>query len=390
MQSILNLGDQPPANSLYAPNDETPSSIPLRLMYCEGCSTVQLGESVDPGYLFGKYLWVTGTSAKARQHSREFSKNALVRCANNRPFVIEIASNDGTFLKRFLELDCEVLGIDPAKNIAELASNNGVPTLAEFFTVDLAKRLVQEKGKSDIVFARNVLPHVKEINSVVEGIKVLLSNEGLGIVEFHDTGLILEELHYDSIYHEHLFLFSLKTISQLLEKYHLYVFDIMPSPISGGSWVVYFSKSFQEKSISLKNAEKIEDQGGVNSLENWLRFKANAESHKEKLKDILTSSTNKLLAYGASARSSTLLNFCKIDHKHISAIIDKNALKHGMLTPGSKIPIISYEEATPRLNEYNRILILAWNFQVEIINDLRKSGYEGEFIIPLPGEPKIQ
>lgn len=389
MQSILNLGDQPPANSLYAPNDKSPSPIPLRLMYCEGCSTVQLGESVDPGYLFGKYLWVTGTSAKARQHSREFSKNALVRCANNRPFVIEIASNDGTFLKRFLELDCEVLGIDPAKNIAELASNNGVPTLTEFFTVDLAKRLVQEKGKSNIVFARNVLPHVKEINSVVEGIKVLLSNEGLGIVEFHDTGLILEELHYDSIYHEHLFLFSLKTISQLLEKYHLYVFDIMPSPISGGSWVIYFSKQKRVQTNSVLKIQQHEKKTGVNTYGRWVKFAEQVKSHSEELKRMISQNDEKILAYGASARSSTLLNFCGINSRQISAIIDKNPLKKGLMTPGSNIPIISFEQGLKKIKNVGKILLLAWNFQEEIVLELRAAGFTGQFIAPLPNKPHI-
>ena len=230
---VLDLGDQPPANSLYKAGETKPVSVPLRIVFCEDCSTVQLGESVDPQYLFREYIWVTGTSTTADQYSQEFAKNALAKCATDQPSVAEIASNDGTFLRRFLDSGCDVLGIDPAKNIADVATNKGIPTLAEFFTVDLAKRLVEEKGQKDIVFARNVLPHVKEILSVVDGIKTLLKDDGVGIIEFHDAGLILKELHYDSIYHEHLFLFSLKTMSQLLAKYDLHVFDIMPSPISG-------------------------------------------------------------------------------------------------------------------------------------------------------------
>jgi hypothetical protein len=389
IKDILNLGNQPPANSLYSFSDGSPPSVPLRLMYCQECSTVQLGESVEPDYLFSKYLWVTGTSAKAGQYSREFSEQALARCAKNRPSVVEIASNDGTFLKRFIESGCEVLGVDPAKNIAELASSHGVPTEAKFFTAELAKLLIKEKGQRDIVFARNVLPHVKEIKSVVGGIQVLLSDDGVGVVEFHDAGLILEELHYDSIYHEHLFLFSLKTISQLLENYNLHVFDIIKSPISGGSWVIYFSKEKRLKTNSVVQVEQHEKETGVNTYERWAKFAEQAKLHSEELRKIILRNNGKMLAYGASARSSTLLNFCKINSDQISAIIDKNPLKQGLITPGSNIPIVSLEQGLKNIKNVDRILLLAWNFKEEIVSDLRSAGFNGQFIVPLPNKPYI-
>lgn len=389
IQEILNLGDQPPANSLYKAGGENPPPVPLRLMYCLDCSTVQLGESVSPEYLFGEYLWVTGTSSTAKKYSHEFVKNALVHCDVDRPSVVEIASNDGTFLKRFLDANCKVLGIDPAKNIAEVASKNGVPTLVEFFTVDIAKQLVEREGQKDIVFARNVLPHVKEVLSVVDGIQTLLSEDGLGIIEFHDAGLILEKLHYDSIYHEHLFLFSLKTISQLLEKYNLHVFDIMPSPISGGSWVIYFAKKIKQKTNSLSKAERHEKESGINTLERWVRFADETKSHAEELKSMISKNDGKILAYGASARSSTLLNFCGISSDQVSAIIDKNPLKQELMTPGSNIPIISFEQGVKEMQNVDKILLLAWNFEDEIVRDLKERGYAGQFIVPLPNRPHI-
>jgi len=389
IKDVLDLGDQPPANSLYQPGSESPPNVPLRLMFCSECSTVQLGESVSPKYLFGEYLWVTGTSTTAEKHSHEFVKNALARCDVDRPSVVEIASNDGTFLRRFVEADCEVLGVDPAKNIAEVASKSGVPTLAEFFTVDIANHLIEREGQKDIVFARNVLPHVKEVLSVVEGIQTLLSESGLGIIEFHDAGLILDELHYDSIYHEHLFLFSLKTISQLLEKYNLHVFDIMPSPISGGSWVIYFSKERKPQSNNLLNAKEHEKKTGINTLERWMSFAEQTQKHAEELKNMISSNDGKILAYGASARSSTLLNFCGIDSEQVSAIVDKNPLKHGLLTPDSNIPIISFEDGVKEMEKVDKILLLAWNFEDEIVRELRELGYTGEFIVPLPNKPHL-
>ena len=391
IKEVLDLGDQPPANSLFKAIDEIPPSVPLRLMYCQNCSTVQLGEDVDPEYLFSQYLWVTGTSNAAIEHSHEFTKKALSQVdeVNMKPYVVEIASNDGTFLKRFIENGCKVLGVDPATNIAELANKNGVPTNANFFTVELAKQLVNKDGEVDIVIARNVIPHVKEIHSVIEGINTLLKDEGVGIIEFHNAGLILEELHYDYIYHEHLFYFTLKTITGLIKKHSMHVYDIMQSPISGGSWVIYFSKMERTKSKALIAIEQQEVKRELNSYQRWVSFSEQVRCHAEKLKKLVIQKNEKIPAYGASARSSTLLNFCKISSEHISVVIDKNPLKNGLITAGSNIPIISFEDGVKDVKYEKKMLLLAWNFQDEIVKELRNSDFEGDFIIPLPGNPYI-
>ncbi len=389
IEEVLNLGEQPPANSLYRSDEKRPPDVPLRLMYCQKCSTVQLGEDVDPEYLFGEYLWVTGTSATAEQYSHEFAKKALSQVVehNKSPYIVEIASNDGTFLKRFIEKGCKVLGIDPAKNIAEFAVKNGIPTKADFFTLDLAERLVEKEGKADIVFARNVIPHVKEIHSVIGGINTLINEGGVGIIEVHNAGLILEELHYDYIYHEHLFYYTLKTISGLIERYGLHVFDVMLSPISGGSWVIYFSKNKKEKTKELIKHEKKELENNINSYHRWVEFSDQVTVHSEKLKKMVMQSDKKIPAYGASARSSTLLNFCGITNKHISVVIDKNPMKNGLMTAGSNIPVVSFEDGLKEIKSSEKILLLAWNFQDEIVQELREAGFSGKFIIPLPGDP---
>ena len=391
IEEVLDLGEQPPANSLYRSDEKRPPDVPLRLMYCQKCSTVQLGEDVDPEYLFGEYLWVTGTSATAEQYSHEFAKKALSQVVdqNKSPYIVEIASNDGTFLKRFIEKGCKVLGIDPAKNIAELAVKNGIPTKADFFTLDLAERLVEKEGKADIVFARNVIPHVKEIHSVIGGINTLINEGGVGIIEVHNAGLILEELHYDYIYHEHLFYYTLKTISGLIERYGLHVFDVMLSPISGGSWVIYFSKNKKEKTKELIKHEKKELENNINSYHRWVEFSDQVTVHSEELKQMVMQNDKKIPAYGASARSSTLLNFCGITNKHISVVIDKNPMKNGLMTAGSNIPVISFEDGLKEIKSSEKILLLAWNFQDEIVHELREAGFSGKFIIPLPGDPHM-
>jgi len=389
LSDVLDLTSQPPANSLYKPSEETPPNAPLQLNFCDSCSAVQLSATVDPDYLFNRYVWVTGTSKTAVEYSHFFAKEVIARCKKSTPSVLEVASNDGTFLERFKELGCEILGVDPAQNIAAEATSKGIPTVADFFTEEVAEKLTIEHGKYDVVFARNVLPHVKAVHSVVAGIAVALQNDGLGVIEFHDAGLILEELHYDSIYHEHLFLLSLKTIEHLLSGHGLKIFDLNKSPISGGSWVIYVSHESQKKSQELIKAELNETKIGVNTLDGWKKFALNAKSHAEALKKIVCDSEEKLLAYGASARSSTLLNFCGLSNEHIRAIIDKNPLKVGLLTPGSNIPIISYEEGLKQLLSHDKILLLAWNFKDEVIADLREAGFKGQFIVPLPNKVHI-
>lgn len=389
IQEVLDLGDQPPANSLYKANNTSPPNVPLRLMYCNDCSTVQLGENVEPDYLFSQYLWVTGTSNKAIEYSHEFARKALTQIdeKNIKPFIVEIASNDGTFLKRFIESGSKVLGVDPAKNIAEGANNNGIPTNTNFFTEELAEQIVSEEGEVDVTIARNVIPHVKEIHSVIKGMKSLLKDEGTGIIEFHNAGLILEDLHYDYIYHEHLFYFTLKTITGLLNKHNMYVYDVMKSPISGGSWVVYFSKNKKEKTKELIKYEKQELENNINSFSRWVEFTSQVAIHSDKIKEMVIKSDKKIPAYGASARSSTLLNFCGINNKHISVVIDKNPMKNGLMTAGSNIPVVSLEDGLKEIKNSEKILLLAWNFQDEIVQELREAGYSGKFIIPLPGDP---
>ena len=393
ISEVMNLGGQPPANSLY--ELDKPPEVPLRLMFCEECSTVQLGEYVDPDYLFSNYLWITGTSDTAINYSKDFSKAALSHINSNLDdlFIVEIASNDGTFLKEFKDKGCRVLGIDPAANIAEIASKKGIPTIADFFSKRLAEKLLIENNYANLIYARNVIPHVKEIHSVISGIETLLSDEGIGVIEFHNAGLLLEEMHYDYIYHEHLFYYTLTSIECLLKMHGLYIFDVSHSPISGGSWVVYFSKKVTEKTQAFIEIIDSNSEIQYNKKDSWLHFSEHAKNHSESLKNIVTDQVEKhgkIVAYGASARSSTLLNYSNISSEHISVVIDKNPLKHGLKTAGSDIPIVSYEAGLSYVEKSKTILLLAWNFKDEIIQELRSSGYEGNFIIPLPGQPCIQ
>ena len=391
LHDVLDLGYQPPANSLRRSLEEFVPVAPLKLVRCGQCASVQLTATVAPDYLFSQYVWVTATSATARMYSETFQIEVLTRSKLSSPFVVEVASNDGTFLKQFKHQGCQILGIDPAQNIAVDASNAGIPTLAEFFDINVAKRILTEYSQPNIVMARNVIPHVKEIHSIVEGMAALVDSEGMVVIEFHYAQTIANELHYDSIYHEHLFYFSVKSISALFAQYGLYPFDVFSSPISGGSLVLFFSKQKKEYTQKLFDLIDIEKKSGLNEAQTWHQFGEESKQHANNLKSIVKkyAKISPLIAYGASARSSTLMNFAGISNKEIEYVIDRNPIKHTLFTPGTNIKIISYEEGLKRL-EGRHLLLLAWNFEEEVVADLRASGFNGDIIVPLPYKVHIR
>ncbi len=391
IESILNLGAQPPANSLREDKKESLDLIPLVLCRCEDCGTVQLTETVAPDYLFNHYVWVTGTSKGAQQYSQVFCDRLISRSQKKLLSVIEIASNDGTFLKPFKERGHKVLGVDPAKNIAARAIAEGIPTVADFFGLKIAEKIKSEQGQADIVFARNVIPHVANAKDVVAGLAHLLQDQGIGVIEFHRADIILKELHYDSIYHEHLFYHSLHSIQLLLEGFGLKLFDITESPISGGSWVVYFSKTNRPPTPQFLQALEEESFLGIQHSAPWKKFSEQCEKHKRSLLSLVeqfTKQGKRLIGYGASARSSTLLNYCGINYRHLGMIADQNSFKQGRYTPGTDILISSPKEAFD--THPDAVLLLAWNFKDEILNKIQSDyQWHGDVIIPLPGEPSV-
>ena len=390
LEDILDVTDQPPANSLRRPSEPAPPAIPLILCRCTACGTVQLTETVDPEYLFSHYVWVTGTSAAAHGYAREFAQNVLSRASAGRLKVLEVASNDGTFLKPFLALGHEVVGVDPAANIAKTANEAGVLTYPKFFGADTAGEVVEKHGLFDVVFARNVLPHVKDPNDVVAGMVAALDPAGLLAIEFHRADTILAELHYDSIYHEHLFYHSLASMERLTRPHGLYVFDVTTSPISGGSYVAYFSRQPREASKALVEARGQEERLGIQTSAAWRRFASECTAHRDALRSLvfeLAAEGKKIIGFGASARSSTLLNFAGLDARVIACIADNNPLKEGRLTPGTHIPIVNSREAFQ--SQPDVVVLLAWNFEKEILEEIKNThGWRGTVVVPLPGAPR--
>jgi SAM-dependent methyltransferase len=385
---FMNLGEQPYANSLIKSPDEEEMFYPLSLSFCKDCSLVQLNHTAEPKDLFSSYLWVTSTSKTAKEHSKILYNDIIQRVKNLKDsYVLEVGSNDGTFLFPFAQNNYSVLGVDPAKNIAEMAEANGIPTKSRFFGARTANEIVSEKGKAKLVMARNVLPHVANTHDFVDGLHTCLQDDGLLVLEVHYAKKINEELHYDSIYHEHLCYFTLKSLEKLLNAHDFFVTDIGKSPISGGSIVVYAKKKKSFEAKAVRHYRNLEKKTRMNELIIWENFAKRAEAHREELLGILNNN-EKTVGYGASARSSTLLNYCGIGTNFISEIADQNPLKHKYYTAGTHIPIDSPENVMKK-NPAN-VFILAWNFGDEIIKALKdKFNYKGKCILPLPNSPRV-
>jgi hypothetical protein len=388
-KTIIELGEHPLANSLKSNLNQIEEKFPLTLVFCPACSLVQIKETVFKEILFKSYVWVTGTSKTTRNFSEEFFKSVQKHVKTKDIFAVEVASNDGTFLKPFKNAGHRVLGVDPAQNIAQIANNNGIPTISDFFGINIGKSIISKYGKANIVFARNVVPHSADLHEVIGGIECCLRDDGVGAIEFHYAQAILDESQYDSIYHEHLSYFSLHSICFLLEMHNLNPFDILESPISGGALVIYFSKEKRKISNTLNEKKTYENNTGILRLEEWNKFAKNCVAHKEKLVLLLKKENkNRIIGYGASARSSTLINFCGLNNFNFECISDANTFKHGKFAPGTNIPIVSPDIALSKVPDV--ILLLAWNFKDEILSILKgKYNYHGKVILPLPYAPQV-
>lgn len=379
---VLDLGDQPLANAFLQEQDILSEKFyPLTLVCCDSCKSLQIRETVPKETLFENYFWLSGTSAVTRNFAHTFSEQAIDICRlQPEELVLEIASNDGTFLKPFKKGGYRTVGVDPAKNIASLAQREGIETINEFWNTDTAESLLREHGEASFVFGRNVIAHVEELKSVLVGMKHIIGKNGKAALEFHSALSILENAQYDSIYHEHLCYHSLHSISLALEAVELFPWHVQRSPISGGALVVYFSKEKLLLTDSFKQQWELEKRAGLENTQIWIDFGTTCYHHREKIRSLFLnkSKKEKWVGFGASARSATFLNFCNLKYPDLLAIIDNNPLKQGCYSPGTKMPIVSLESALKLKPDV--IFILAWNFAREIEASCRQAGYNGRFI----------
>jgi len=391
IDSILNLGNQPLANALRNNNDLSEEIyIPLEIIRCENCTTVQLSVNVNPDIMFKEYFWVTGTTKTATDHLEKLSIFISKRCTKNDPSLLEVGSNDGSLLKILKKHNFgKLYGVDPAKNIVDSINEPEIIFYTDFFDYNFTNSFVESNGSVDIVVARNVFSHVPDLVNCLKGVANLLAEDGLFIMEFHEATKILTEIHYDSIYHEHTFYHSIKSISEAAKIAGLNPFDIEVSPISGGSFILFFSKKLKEKTTNLIEHEISENNSGVLTFQKWEEFAKRSLKNIEDIREYLSKNTDRrVCGFGASARSSTLTNAIGIGCQNIIGIADNNPLKQGKVSPGLHLQIESAKKLIT--SNVDIVVVFPFNFEEEIISFLKNTlNWSGEVYLPLPNAPRV-
>lgn len=382
---ILDLGESPPANSLVDSRDTPQQPFPLVLEWCDACGNVQLRDCLSTEDLYKHYLYVTPRSAMLRDHYEYLSKfleQAGYMGADSN--VMEIGSNAGYFLEFLKDRVADVVGIDPAEEIAAMANANGIPTVADYFNKESAAAAVAEHGTPDIIFARHCLAHNEWPQEMVEGAASVLADGGHFVVENAYVMNTVENCEFDQVYHEHMFYYSIRSMTEMLRRQGLTLVDVTMSLVHGGSIIFIARKGGGTPSDTVRRYAAREDL--FLNHETFKRFAARTLEIKGQLLELtdqLTAAGNSISTYGATAKGNTLLNFVGLTHEQIPYCVDNTELKQGKFLPRSGIEVISEERALEDPPDY--FLLTAWNYQDEIITKVRAAGnLKSQFIVPIP------
>jgi SAM-dependent methyltransferase len=390
--TMADLGMQPPSNAFLASMADAKDEkrYPLRAKVCELCKLVQVDYDVAPEELFSNYVYFSSYSDEWLAHAQAYCEMARRRFAlDSRSLVVELASNDGYLLKNFVQSGIPVLGIDPSDTVAAAAQKIGVPTLVEFFGERLAMELKSGGRQADLIVANNVLAHVPQLNDFVAGIAVLLKPEGTATIEFPHLLKLIEQVEFDTIYHEHYSYISLYAIERVFGRHGLRIYDAEEFPTHGGSLRIFASHAGRadlRESAALLSLRAQEAAAGLADLDTYLRFAERVEACRRSVLAFFAQTKREskvVAAYGAAAKGNTLLNFCGVTRADISMVADRNPHKQSKLLPGSHIPVVSPDELMRAAPDY--VLVLPWNLQDEIMRQLAGiRAWGGRFVTPVP------
>jgi 2-polyprenyl-3-methyl-5-hydroxy-6-metoxy-1,4-benzoquinol methylase len=386
------LGMSPLANS-YVPPEQLNAMepfYPLRTLVCERCFLVQLEEFVAPDGIFSDYLYFSSFSTSWLDHARRYVEMAIDRFElDGSSKVVEIASNDGYLLQYFVEHGIPSLGVEPAANVAEVAVEKGIPTTVQFFGVETARELARD-GQADLLLGNNVLAHVPDLNDFVAGMKLMLKPGGVLTMEFPHLMRLMEELQYDTIYHEHFSYFSFSTVSQVFAAHGMTLFDVEELTTHGGSLRIFGRHAEDASKPVTERAQELlerEEAAGYRSLDLYLQFDERVRSCKRDFLEFLIGLKREgrtIAGFGAPAKGNTMLNYCGIGRDFLDFTVEDSPYKQGLYLPGTHIPILGPEaiaEAKPDV-----VLILPWNIKRDIMQKLSYiAEWGGQFATPEPG-----
>lgn len=391
LRMVLSLGCMPLANSLLTTKDldQPEQTYPLELAFCPDCSLVQITETVPPEQLFRDYPYFSSFSDTMLRHAQAIVERVVEsRSMNAQSLATEIASNDGYLLQYYKQAGIPVLGIEPALNVARVADQErGIRTITDFFSVETAQQLVAQGERADVIHANNVLAHVPDLNGFVSGLRLLLKPDGVAIIEVPYVKDLVDRCEFDTIYHEHLSYFSLTALNKLFARHGLTIRDVERLSIHGGSLRIFVEiANSQPPSPQVTEMLEQEERWGVNRMEFYQDFAHRVAQLKTSLREFvfgLRNQNERLAAYGAAAKGSTLLNYFEIGTSIIDFVVDRSTYKQGHYMPGVRLPISAPARLLEEMPSY--VLLLTWNFADEILSqqeEYRRRG--GKFIIPIP------
>lgn len=370
---FINFGPQPIANGFITEDKkDNEYFFEMKVGHCPNCNMVQLIDQPEREKMFhGEYPFFSSLSKHMQVHFKNFSETIQQKYLQNvnDPFVVEIGCNDGIMLKNFADKKIRHLGVEPSENVAKVASEKGINVTSKFFDYDLAVNAKEQYGAADAILSANVICHIPYIDSIFSGVEKLLSEKGIFAYEDPYLGDIVEKTSYDQIYDEHVFFFSAISVSYLAKKFNLELVDVEAQPTHGGSMRYYIArKGAFTPSENVSSLIKNEKELGLDNANTFENFRKNVEKSRDDLVGLLEKLKNegkRVVGYGATSKSTTVLNYCNIDKNLIEFISDTTPLKQGKVSPGKHIPIRPYEDFKENLPDY--ALLFAWNHRKEIM-----------------------
>jgi len=390
--TFADLGMSPLSNSYLNSEDldRMEPFYPLHAFVCENCLLVQLKEYQSPDKIFSDYAYFSSYSETWLKHAQIFVDDVISKFGfDNTKQIVEVASNDGYLLRYFREKEFSVLGIEPAKNVAEAAIDAGIPTVVKFFGVQTAKELELDGKKADLLIGNNVLAHVPDLNDFVNGLKILLKTDGIITMEFPHLMRLIEGNQFDTIYHEHFSYFSFTSAQKIFLNHGLKIFDVDELPTHGGSLRIYACHSEDQSKVineSVKDLLEREEVDGFKNLKFYLTFNEKVKATKRSILAFMNKIKNEgksIVGYGAPAKGNTLLNYCGIRKDYIDYTVDRSPHKQGYFLPGTHIPIYHPDKIKETQPDY--VVILPWNLKDEIMEQMAHiRDWSGQFVILIP------